>query len=147
MIKSDEFETKMEDYNKHAILGVKQPLVLECGVSLNNFPVYYQTYGSLSEKKDNAVLVCHALSGDQFLAGVNPTTGKVGWWNLVVGPDKVIDTNRYFVICTNILGGCMGTVGPKEVNSETGEIWGSNFPMITIQDMVCLLYTSPSPRD
>ena len=136
MIKSDEFETKMEDYNKHAILGVKQPLVLECGVSLNNFPVYYQTYGSLSEKKDNAVLVCHALSGDQFLAGVNPTTGKVGWWNLVVGPDKVIDTNRYFVICTNILGGCMGTVGPKEVNSETGEIWGSNFPMITIQDMV-----------
>ena len=95
MIKSDEFEINKEGYSKHAILGVKQPLVLECGVSLKNFPVYYQTYGSLSEKKDNAVLVCHALSGDQFLAGVNPTTGKVGWWNLVVGPDRVIDTNKY----------------------------------------------------
>ena len=117
-------------------LAAGKPLALDCGMEISDFPVAYQTYGELNADKSNAIMVCHALTGDQFVAGTHPLTGKSGWWNLMVGPGKTIDTNIYFVICSNILGGCMGTYGPKENNPETGKPWGLEFPVITIADMV-----------
>ena len=120
----------------HVRLGGETPLQLDCGAEISDFPVAYQTYGELNDEKSNAILVCHALTGDQFLAEPHPITGKEGWWELMVGPGKTIDTERYFVICPNILGGCMGTIGPKEINPETGKPWGLEFPIITITDMV-----------
>ncbi|MBI1206080.1 MAG: homoserine O-acetyltransferase [Azospirillum sp.] len=112
------------------------PMRLDCGVELDRFPIAYQTYGSLDPDRANAVMVCHALSGDQFVLDRHPMTAKSGWWEAMVGPGKAIDTNRYFVICTNVLGGCMGTLGPKEVNPATGLPYGLGFPVITIADMV-----------
>ena len=120
----------------HVRLGTGTPLRLDCGVDLADFPMAYQTYGTLNAERSNAILICHALSGDQFVADPHPLTGRPGWWHLAVGPGKVIDTDRYFVICSNVLGGCMGTAGPKEINPETGEPWGLTFPVITIADMV-----------
>ena len=117
-------------------LGVDRPLRLGCGAELHDFAVAYQTYGSLNRDKSNAVLVCHALTGDQFVAEPHPVTGKPGWWDLMVGPGKTLDTERYFIICANILGGCMGTAGPKEINPATNKRWGVDFPVITIGDMV-----------
>ena len=117
-------------------LGREKPLRLDCGVELADFPVAYMTYGELNEDKSNVILVCHALTGDQFAAGVHPVTGKAGWWELMVGPGKPLDTDRYCVLCINILGGCMGTAGPKEINPQTGEPWGLKFPVITVSDMV-----------
>ncbi|SCA55475.1 Homoserine O-acetyltransferase [Candidatus Terasakiella magnetica] len=119
-----------------AILGVDVPLRLDCGVELSSFPLAYQTYGTLNKDKTNAVLVTHALTGDQFVADVNPVTGKPGWWTTMVGPGKPIDTDKYFVICSNVLGGCMGTIGPAAINPETNQPWGVDFPVITIGDMV-----------
>ncbi|MCU0839800.1 MAG: homoserine O-acetyltransferase [Rhodospirillales bacterium] len=119
-----------------AVLGVERPLQLDCGRDLSAFPVAYQTYGALNGDRSNAVLVCHALTGDQFVAEPHPVTGKDGWWAELVGPGRVLDTNRYFIICVNVLGGCMGTAGPSEINPETGEPWGLDFPVITIADMV-----------
>ena len=86
----------------NVFLGVQRPLRLECGVELKNFPVAYQTYGKLNTEKSNAILVCHALSGDQYIANTHPLTGKLGWWELVVGPGKLLDTDKYFIICSNI---------------------------------------------
>ena len=120
----------------HVRLGVEKPLKLDCGMEIADFPVAYQTYGELNADKSNAIFVCHALTGDQYLAEPHPVTGKEGWWEIMVGPGKTIDTERYFVICPNILGGCMGTFGPKEINPETGKPWGLDFPVITIGDMV-----------
>ncbi len=117
-------------------LGADRPLRLDCGAELHDFPVAYQTYGSLNRDKSNAVLVCHALTGDQFVAEPHPVTGKSGWWDLMVGPGKTLDTERYFIICANIVGGCMGTAGPKEINPATNKRWGVDFPVITIGDMV-----------
>ena len=117
-------------------LGVGEPLRLDCGAELRDFPMAFETYGTLNESKSNAILVCHALSGDQYVAGDHPMTGRPGWWEVVVGPGKILDTDKYFVICSNILGGCMGTAGPKETNPETGGPWGLSFPVITIADMV-----------
>jgi homoserine O-acetyltransferase/O-succinyltransferase len=111
-------------------------LRLDCDVDLGPLTIAYQTYGRLDADKANAILVCHALSGDQHVASRHPLTGKPGWWNLMVGPGKVIDTDRYFVICPNVLGGCMGTTGPREVNPATGKPYGLGFPVITIADMV-----------
>ena len=118
------------------MLGVSAPLRLDCGAELGPFTIAYQTYGRLDSQKKNAVLLCHALTGDQYAASTHPVTGKPGWWPFMVGPGKVIDTDRYFVICANVLGGCMGTAGPKEIDPETGKPWGLNFPVITIADMV-----------
>lgn len=112
------------------------PLRLDSGVELRGVDIAYQTWGKLNADKSNAVLVCHALTGDHFVVGKHPLTGKDGWWEQVVGAGKVIDTDRYFVICSNILGGCMGSTGPQAVNSETGKPFGLNFPVITIGDMV-----------
>ncbi len=117
-------------------LGDDRPLELACGAKLRNFPVAYQAYGGLNADKSNAILVCHALTGDQFMAEPHPVTGKEGWWETMVGPGKPLDTTRYFVMCVNVLGGCMGTAGPSEINPDTGERWGLDFPVITIADMV-----------
>ena len=115
---------------------IKKPLKLDCGKTINNFPLAYETYGSLNESKDNAILVFHALTGDQYVTGINPVTKKEGWWTHAVGPDKSIDTKKYFVICANVIGGCMGSFGPSHKNEETNKIYGTDFPVITINDMV-----------
>jgi len=117
-------------------LATDKPLALDCGLEISNFPVAYKTYGKLNSKKSNAILICHALTGDQFVAEKHPLTGKPGWWDFMVGPGKTIDTKKYFIICANILGGCMGTYGPKELNPQNGKPWGLDFPVITIADMV-----------
>ena len=117
-------------------LTLENPLVLQSGVTLPGVTLAYQTYGTLNADRSNCVLACHALTGDQYLAGVNPVTGKRGWWDDLVGPGKVIDTNRFFVVCANVLGGCMGSTGPKEIDPATGQPWGLHFPVITIRDMV-----------
>jgi homoserine O-acetyltransferase/O-succinyltransferase len=117
-------------------LGRDRPLALDCGVQLNDFSVAYQTYGRLNDDRSNAILICHALTGDQFAVEPHPLTGRDGWWSLMVGPGRTIDTERYFVISVNVLGGCMGSTGPSEINPATGETWGLTFPIITIADMV-----------
>src|SRR5919106_3099067 len=114
------------------------PLKLDCGAELGPVSVAYQTYGRLDAERSNAILVCHALTGDQFAAGSHPVTGKSGWWELTIGPGLPLDTERYFVICANVLGGCMGTTGPVDRNVATGEPFGLGFPVITIGDMVRL---------
>jgi homoserine O-acetyltransferase len=115
---------------------ITKPLKLDCGQIINNFPIAYETYGQLNEKKNNAILVFHALSGDQFVSGINPITNKDGWWNTAVGPGKAVDTKKYFIICANVLGGCMGSFGPKNINDTNKEPYGLEFPVITIRDMV-----------
>jgi homoserine O-acetyltransferase len=116
--------------------GPEQPLVLDSGKQLSPFTIAYMTYGTLNAARSNAVLVCHALSGDQFVASTHPVTGKPGWWNYAVGPGKAIDTDRFFVICANVVGGCMGTTGPSEIDPATGKPYGLGFPLVTIRDMV-----------
>ncbi len=118
------------------VLGESEKLRLDSGIEFGPFTIAYQTYGELNADKSNAILVCHALTGDQFAVEPHPVTGKPGWWETMVGPDLPYDTNRYFVICTNVLGGCMGTTGPREINPATGNTWGLEFPVITIGDMV-----------
>lgn len=117
-------------------LGETLPLKLDCGLDLGPYQIAYTTYGKLNAEKSNAVLVCHALTGDQHVANVNPITGKPGWWTTMIGPGKVIDTDRFFVICSNVLGGCLGSSGPKESDPATGKPYGLRFPVITIRDMV-----------
>ena len=117
-------------------ITVTKPLKLDCGQTIKDFPIAYETYGELNEKKNNAILIFHALSGDQFVSGINPVTNKDGWWNTAVGPRKAVNTEKYFVICANVLGGCMGSFGPKNLNVTDGEPYGLKFPVITIRDMV-----------
>ena len=121
-------------------LIVDKPLKLDCGKTIVNFPLAYETYGQLNEKKDNAILAFHALTGDQFASGINPITKKEGWWSYALGPGKAIDTNKYFVICANVIGGCMGSYGPRNINPENQKPFGTNFPVITINDMVNAQY-------
>jgi len=118
------------------VLGAEAPLHLDCGVALAPVTIAYQTYGRLNADKSNAILICHALTGDHYVAETHPVTGKPGWWEEMVGPGRVLDTDRYFLICSNVLGGCMGTTGPLDVNAATGQPWGHEFPVITIGDMV-----------
>ena len=124
---------KIKDFKT---LIVKKPLTLDCGRVINNFPIAYETYGKLNEKKDNAILIFHALTGDQFVAGKNPVTNKDGWWSYAVGPGKSINTDKYFLICANVIGGCMGSFGPSHIDPKTNNPYGTNFPVITINDMV-----------
>ena len=112
------------------------PLVMDSGVTLAPLSIAYQTYGQLNADKSNAVLICHALTGDQHVANVHPITGKPGWWDTMVGPGKPIDTDRFFVICSNVVGGCMGTTGPASLNPITGQPYGLDLPVVTIRDMV-----------
>jgi homoserine O-acetyltransferase len=127
---------KEYEIDKITILARDKPLQLDSKIEISNFPLAYQTYGKLNNNKSNAILVCHALTGDQYLANKNPITGKDGWWQFMVGPNKSIDTNKFFVICSNVLGGCMGSFGPKENNQVKNKPYGLDFPIITIADMV-----------
>ena len=113
-----------------------QPLRLDSGASLAPLEIAYKTYGRLNADRSNAVLVCHALTGDQHMASTNPITGKPGWWSLFVGPGLPLDTDRYFVICSNVVGGCMGTTGPASIDPTTNQAYGLTFPVITVGDMV-----------
>ncbi len=124
------------DLGQAFAFGPAQPLALDSGRALSPFTVAYMTYGTLNARKSNVVLVCHALSGDQFAASRHPLTGKSGWWDVMVGPGKPIDTNRFFVICPNVIGGCMGSTGPADIDPATGEPYGLTFPLVTIDDMV-----------
>ena len=117
----------------------EEKMVLESGARLGPVTIAYETWGNLSPAKDNAILIAHAFSGDSHAAGYygdDPEQHKPGWWDSVVGPGKGIDTNKYFVICSNILGSCMGSTGPASINPETGKPYGLTFPMVTIGDMV-----------
>jgi len=119
------------------LLDGDQKLKLENGSSLGPIDVTYETYGRLNEQRDNAILITHALSGDAHVAGRHkPEDPKPGWWDNMVGPGKGFDTDNYFIICSNCLGGCMGTTGPSSINPETNQPYGLDFPMITISDMV-----------
>jgi len=117
-------------------LTVAEPLALDAGVSFAPYAIAYQTYGRLNADRSNAILICHALTGDQYVAEPHPITGKPGWWDILTGPGKVLDTERYFLICANVLGGCMGSSGPSDINPATGKPWDLAFPVITIADMV-----------
>ena len=117
-------------------IGTDEPLELDSGDSLAPVTIAYQTYGDLNDEKSNAVLICHALTLDQHVIGTHPTTGKQGWWEHMVGPGLPLDTDRLFIICANVLGGCQGTTGPSSLNPETGKPYGLDFPVITIGDMV-----------
>ncbi|MEY3234810.1 MAG: homoserine acetyltransferase, partial [Pseudomonadota bacterium] len=117
------------------ILRLDIGLPLDSGAIFSPLEIGYETWGELNAEKSNAVLICHALTGDQFVASPNPVTGQPAWWANLVGPGQIIDTNRYFVICSNVLGGCMGTSGPASIGPD-GQPYGLSFPVITIADMV-----------
>ena len=112
------------------------PLRLDGGALLSPVEIAYETYGTLNAERSNAVLICHALTGDHHVASPHPVTGKPGWWMRMVGPGKPVDPARHFVICANVLGSCMGSSGPATLNPATGVPWGMAFPVITIRDMV-----------
>jgi homoserine O-acetyltransferase len=112
------------------------PLILEGGETLPSLTIAYETYGKLNRDKSNAILICHALSGDAHVAGFHEGDEKPGWWDTVVGPGKAFDTDRYYIICSNVIGGCMGSTGPSSDNPVTGKPYGATFPVITIKDMV-----------
>jgi len=117
-------------------LPVHEPMRLDCGLDFGPFTIAYQTYGRLNADKSNAILICHALTGDQYVADPHPITRHPGWWSTIAGPGQVLDTNRYFLICANVLGGCMGTTGPQETDPRTDKPYALSFPVITIRDMV-----------
>lgn len=119
-----------------ARFGAKAPLKLDAGVELPHLQIAYQTYGEPNAARSNAILLCHALTGDQHAASLNPVTGKPGWWDTMVGPGKPIDTERFYVICSNVLGGCMGTTGPASSSPVSGQPYGLDMPLVTIRDMV-----------
>ncbi|HEY8288667.1 MAG TPA: homoserine O-acetyltransferase [Acetobacteraceae bacterium] len=130
----DQAVTQADIAHTHVVFD--DGLVLECGTTLRSHTVAYRTYGTLNAERTNAVLVCHALTGDQYAAERHPVTGKDGWWDVVVGPGRPVDTDRYFVVCANVLGGCMGSTGPRSPRDASGDPWGTDFPPITIRDMV-----------
>jgi homoserine O-acetyltransferase len=123
---------------QHYVFGSQEaPLVLDSGRSLGPVELVYETYGAPNEGRTNAILICHALSGDAHAAGFHdPHDKRVGWWDNMIGPGKGFDTDRYWVICSNVIGGCKGSSGPNSINPATGKPFGSDFPLITIGDMV-----------
>lgn len=114
----------------------EEPLKLACGRSLENYQLVYETYGELNTDKSNAVLICHALSSHHHAAGYHEGEDKPGWWEVCIGPGKPIDTNRFFVVCPNNLGGCHGSTGPSSINPDTGNSWGPEFPPLRVRDWV-----------
>ncbi len=116
--------------------GADQPLRLDSGAQIQGLEIAYRTYGRLNAERSNAILVCHALTLDQHVALANPATGRPGWWQSIVGAGLPLDPERHFIICSNVVGGCMGSTGPSSINPATGKAWGLAFPMITIADMV-----------
>jgi len=117
------------------IYAIAEPLPLDSGQVLEACEIAYETYGELNEAKSNAILICHALTGDQYVASTHPITGKPGWWERMVGPGKPIDTDRYHVICANVIGSCLGSTGPASIAPD-GRPYAMRFPVITIRDMV-----------
>jgi len=118
-------------------LQFDQPLELTCGKVLDNYEIVYETYGELNKDKSNALLICHALTGDHHAAGYHSMEDrKPGWWDIAIGPGKPFDTNKFFIVVPNNLGGCKGSTGPNTINPETGKPWGSDFPIITVKDWV-----------
>lgn len=119
------------------VLQIDKPLELQSGRTLDGFHLVYEEYGELNADHSNAILICHALSSDQHAAGYNSMEDrKPGWWETAIGPGKVIDTNRYYVVCLNNLGGCKGSSGPNQLNPQTGKQWGPDFPIVTVKDWV-----------
>ncbi|MDP3072716.1 MAG: homoserine O-acetyltransferase [Opitutaceae bacterium] len=115
----------------------REPFTFKSGQVIPGFTLRYETYGQLNTTRDNAILICHALSGDHHCAGWHsPADKKPGWWNNLIGPGKAVDTRRFFVVCANVLGGCQGSTGPSSLNPETGRAYGTTFPFVTIRDMV-----------
>lgn len=115
---------------------IPEEIVLEHGDRLDDVKVAYETYGKINNEKSNAILVCHALSGDAHAGGWHKGHEKPGWWDIIIGPGKALDTDKFFVICSNVLGGCKGTTGPSSINPQTGKPYGLDFPFITVKDMV-----------
>jgi homoserine O-acetyltransferase len=113
-------------------------LPLDCGITISPVDVAYETYGELNRNKTNAILITHAFSGDAHAAGISKEDGRPGWWDNMIGPGHAFDTNKYFVICSNVIGGCRGTTGPSSINPATGKPYAMTFPMVTISDMVRL---------
>jgi len=129
------FAGKMKAPFASNLYAIPQALPLDSGQALEAAQVAYETYGNLAADKSNAILICHALTGDQYVASEHPITGKPGWWERMVGPRKPIDTDRYFVICANVIGSCMGSTGPASISPD-GQPFAMRFPVITIRDMV-----------
>lgn len=134
-----------QDLRTGGNVGVVEPrdyvssetFAFDSGQTLPGFTLRYETYGTLNAARDNAILICHALSGDHHCAGVHaPTDRKPGWWNNLIGPGKPVDTDRFHVLCANVIGGCQGSTGPLSINPETGKPYGTAFPFVTIRDMV-----------
>ena len=119
-----------------SVAQIRNPLKLSSGKIINEYDLKYETYGNLNKEKNNAVLVCHALSGNHHAAGLYENDKKPGWWDNMIGPDKPIDTNKLYVVCLNNLGGCHGSTGPTSKNPDTNKIYGSSFPIITVRDWV-----------
>ena len=113
-----------------------QPLVLDSGARIDGLEIAWRSFGALNADRSNAVLICHALTLDQHVAGKHPVSGKPGWWTRLVGPGRPLDPARHFIVCANVVGGCMGSTGPASLNPATGKPWGLSFPVITIADMV-----------
>ena len=134
--KSRVVDAMIEGGGRSIEFGPDRPLRLDSGADLSPLTIAYQTYGRLNEARSNAVLICHALTGDQHAANTHPVTGKPGWWDIMIGPGKPIDTDRFFVICSNVIGGCMGSTGPSSENPATGEPYALDLPVITVRDMV-----------
>ncbi|MDD1760253.1 MAG: homoserine O-acetyltransferase [Methanothrix sp.] len=116
--------------------AISEEITLEHGGRLSGAKIAYETYGKLNREKSNAVLICHALSGDAHAAGWHKGEEKPGWWDIIIGPGKALDTEKFFVICSNVLGGCKGTTGPSSINPRTGKPYGLDFPVISVRDMV-----------
>lgn len=125
------------EIKKATVFSQESPLQLDCGLSIGPIEVAYEDYGTLNADKSNAILICHALSGDSHVAGQSVEDPKyTGWWDNIVGPNKVIDTTQFYVLCSNVIGGCKGTTGPGSTNPKTNQPYGLDFPVITIRDMV-----------
>ena len=119
-----------------SIAEIKKPLKLDSGKVIDEYNLKYETYGNLNEERTNAVLICHALSGNHHAAGYYENDDKPGWWDNMIGPNKPIDTNKLYVVSVNNLGGCHGSTGPTSINPDTGKIYGSSFPIVTVADWV-----------
>ena len=122
---------------KEQIFKLPKELLLECGQTLKNIELTYETYGELNSDASNAILICHALSGNHHAAGYyKDKNERLGWWDALIGPNKAIDTNKYFVVCPNNIGGCHGSTGPSSINPVTQRYYGPEFPVITVKDWV-----------
>jgi len=136
MTKDADHPANPPGFDGRMIFSGPKALKLDSGEIIDPLTIAWCTWGKLDAAHSNAILICHALTGDQYVAATNPQTGKPAWWPMMVGPGRTFDTDRYFVICANVIGGCMGSSGPATINPATGEAFGLSFPVITIADMV-----------